>query len=307
MAKLAYSGDAINVLNKFHACDYIVYVEGDDDNLFWKTIFDKCSKVKIKTEPVGGSCRIDEKIDRVISENLKVIVARDTDFLAFCDKKKNDPRILYTYGYSIENTLYTTDAIAKIAYLLTKGKYSKESHALAASHWMNALYKTAQNMIELDIANAYHKCGLEVTGENIAKFAKKGISHAIDQEKLRSHLNAIAAKITKKMVKTALNAGLTYKPTDRWIRGHFLASAVLQFIIGKIKAAGINIQLNKGALYTDAIQHLENVIKENVNSHYDHYFTSTANAIRFLKKGRIQTRSTRSKRNSERSRLSKSD
>ena len=39
MDDLVYSADALNVIDDFYGVSTIVYVEGNDDEIFWKKIF----------------------------------------------------------------------------------------------------------------------------------------------------------------------------------------------------------------------------------------------------------------------------
>ena len=106
---LEYSRDAVNVLSKFHETDFIIYVEDEDDKYFWDTIF-KLNEVKFTYyfEPVNGCVALDDKIEKIIRFELgeSILVARDSDYIVLSNKAKENDRVIYTYGYSIENCIF---------------------------------------------------------------------------------------------------------------------------------------------------------------------------------------------------------
>ena len=75
MADLTYSADAHNVLSKFYNADKMVYVEGDDDVLFWEFIFNKFSNFKVKVQGVGGKPELEKYIKRICDGEINSIAA----------------------------------------------------------------------------------------------------------------------------------------------------------------------------------------------------------------------------------------
>lgn len=102
MSDLFYSDDALNVRNVFLRVKTIVYVEGDDDVPFWEEVFSRIPEASFEIETAGGSNQLDLYIDKIVSGHLQAVAARDSDFLRHLGNTKDDPRILYTFGYSIE-------------------------------------------------------------------------------------------------------------------------------------------------------------------------------------------------------------
>jgi len=122
MSKIDYSIDALNVRNCFFSTDTIVYVEGDDDILFWDKVFRASTSASIYIEAVGGSKELDKYIELINSGELESIAARDSDYLDFEGKKNGDSKIIYTVGHSIENSIYCADFICRLAMLFCKKK-----------------------------------------------------------------------------------------------------------------------------------------------------------------------------------------
>ncbi len=116
MPEFEYSIDALNARGAFFGVSALIYVEGDDDEVFWDKIFSQIPNFSYSIESLGGSEEIDKYIKKVESDGLNAIIARDSDYLKYCDKISKHKNIVYTIGYSIENTFYNTRSI----YELTK-------------------------------------------------------------------------------------------------------------------------------------------------------------------------------------------
>lgn len=277
MANLAYSSDAINALSKFYRCDTIIYVEGDDDEIFWATVFQRCAEVKIVAQSLGGSSELDKFIERIVGEDLSVLAARDSDFVVTANRHFSDARIIYTFGYSIENTLYTEQAIAKLAQVWCKGK--RGSGARDCSEWLAELNLHVEGLTAHDMANYFHDCGVSVTGDSFARFAKKGAPHEVDSQKISRHLAKVGEVISSDMLDTALAARRDGSPPmAAFLRGHFLASAVAQFLMHRIASAGLASKISYDGLFVSAIQILEVNLDEN-HPHFLHYREAAASAL----------------------------
>ncbi|NJW55651.1 DUF4435 domain-containing protein, partial [Salinimicrobium oceani] len=105
--------EALEAKGLFYNKEITVYVEGQDDPLFWKYIFD-LSKFRAHIEDVGGNLQLEKYIDKIIQENADFYVARDNDHSDFINHTKNHQRIINTYGYSIENSMYNMATIQEI-------------------------------------------------------------------------------------------------------------------------------------------------------------------------------------------------
>ena len=150
MSDLLYSDDALNVRNAFLRVKTLVYVEGDDDVLFWDEIFSRIPNASVEIESVGGSDQIDTYIEKIAAGNLHAIAARDADFLPHLGKLRGDPRIVYTYGYAIENSLYTADCLASLTKLWCK---TNKIQTKECADWLNDLATQVRPLIHLDLAN----------------------------------------------------------------------------------------------------------------------------------------------------------
>jgi len=91
MADLFYSDEALNVKSAFYRANSMVFVEGDDDVLFWHEVFLKIPEASVEVESAGGSDQIDQYITKILSGELQAIAARDSDFLPHMADIENDP------------------------------------------------------------------------------------------------------------------------------------------------------------------------------------------------------------------------
>lgn len=90
MADLFYSDEALNVKSAFYRANSMVFVEGDDDVLFWHEVFSKIPEASVEVESAGGSDQIDQYITKILSGELQAIAARDSDFLPHMADIEND-------------------------------------------------------------------------------------------------------------------------------------------------------------------------------------------------------------------------
>lgn len=243
MSDISYSVDALNVLNKFHRVDLIVHVEGDDDVVFWSEIFDIFSTKTVKCIPEGGSDQLDEKIELIEAGILHAIAARDSDYLILLGKASTNPRIIYTHGYSIENTLHTTYAIKKISKISSKTNFEMTGLLF---EWLKNFNDGFGSLIKLDLANSIAGLGVEVLGDNCSRYMKNNSSSEICVEKIQAKEAAVRPKIPEDSFNSANSILDSEAACFRWVRGHFLASGVQKFISDFAKNFG-----KKGSMATD--------------------------------------------------------
>jgi Protein of unknown function (DUF4435) len=122
---------AVGLTNKpkFHDVDAIVYVEGGAHTVaasglppvsidvpFWRAIFSTYKPVlKIRLEPKGGKQNLTPLLEEIIRNNItNSFVALDADFDVLFGIYTDHRQALYTYGYSCENDLFSTEVLAEV-------------------------------------------------------------------------------------------------------------------------------------------------------------------------------------------------
>lgn len=275
MSDLLYSDDALNVRNAFLRVKTLVYVEGDDDVLFWEEIFSRIPDASVEIEAAGGADQIDTYIEKISAGQLRAIAARDSDFLHHLGQTKNDPRILYTYGYSIENSLYTPDCLANLAKLWCK---TNKIQVKECSDWLEELVTHLQSLVHLDLANRIAKGGVPTVPDNCTRLMTGQASCSPCVTKIKAQVAAASAQIPSADVTAAATAIGTH--TDellKWLRGHFLASAALKFVLTKARSLGRKIDLSADSLYAAAIANFGKSLGHS-HPHQSHYLQSASAA-----------------------------
>tara|TARA_B100000700_G_C14868426_1_gene772205 strand:+ start:76 stop:915 length:840 start_codon:yes stop_codon:yes gene_type:complete len=268
MSAVEYSGDAVNVLNKFHRCEKLIYVEGDDDVLFWETLFNFFNFTNFKIEVKDGSSELDKYTERLIKENLDIIIARDADYKSITGKLPVHKRLITTYGYSIENTLYISEAVVEITKLWIK---DNKLDLTQFDAWLDGFTTNIKDLIYLDVTNDCYELYLDVIGDNCSRYMKSQSCANLDLDKIQSHQTKLQPSFCEDKVKHVVEL-VNSSGRALWeiIRGHFLQSIILKYISSQIARKGINSKVSNDALYTNAIQELRNTFNVS-HRHFDHY------------------------------------
>ena len=230
---IEYSYNAINTLDKFHEVSLIVYVENNDDAHFWGNIFQLCQvDFTYHFELCGGSKEVDKKIESIVNGALgeHILAIRDSDYLALQNKKIVHPRILYTYGYSIENCLFNHHSIVKLFLSNCRTKIAHEKFELILSKLYENIYNSLYKLWECDYISVNSEIGMEVMGDNCNKFLEKGnIELNFNKEKIESTIKSFTHQKRDRAIQQC-HFEISLDNFPRWIRGHFLQSLFLVFI-----------------------------------------------------------------------------
>lgn len=280
MHDFEYSIDALNAKNAFLKTDAIIYVEGDDDVLFWHEIFSKIPGFNFSIEPRGGSNELDKYIMLINSGELNAIAARDSDYLKYTNKLIKSSRVVYTLGYSIENTLYTASAIL----LLTKSWCkTPDLPEKICDEWIDNFSSSFFTLLAQDIANAKTSAGLNVLYDNCGKFMKGKSSSAPCSATINEKINEIDKQISTESIQDYKNKiDRSAEQICLTIRGHFLSSAVARFISEQAKYLGKKISLSGDGLYTSAMMYFSGNFREK-HPHYRYYIDAATAAANDFK------------------------
>ncbi|WP_413437709.1 DUF4435 domain-containing protein [Sulfuriferula sp. GW1] len=279
MRNLEYSVDALNAKSAFYRAKTMVYVEGEDDVLFWQEVLSRTTDAQLEIEPVGGSGEIDKYIAQLESGELQAIVARDSDLLPLVGNASLCPRILYTFGYSIENTLYTVDTIHQLAKSWCKSNKVTVNECQA---WLDELAKIFAPLLRLDIANTLSDAGLQTVGDNCTRFMTSQSSAVPCSTRVSTFTTATRPHLPLKSMTAAEAAvGTNLSRIILFLRGHFLASAVIKFLVNKARSYSKKVTISSDSLYAAALIHFGAVFGP-AHPHFDHYATSAASAVRHL-------------------------
>lgn len=281
MHDLEYSLEALNAKNAFYRAKTIIYVEGDDDLMFWNAVFSLVPNFAFEIESVGGSPELDKYIEKIEAGLLDAIAARDADFLRFESHLSASARVIYTHGYAIENSLYTADVLHHMAQSWCRSPKITQAQCV---NWLNDLAASFAPLVILDIANAISSAGVPVLPDNCTRFMKSQASAQVCQNKVAQSVKATTSRLTKEAISNASTAFMASAafPLD-YIRGHLLASAVMKFLIETAKQLGKKISISLNALYAAAMENFSFSLSS-AHPHRAYYNTAaSAAAVSFTK------------------------
>lgn len=272
MDDLEYSAEAKNVLSDFHEVDLMFFVEGDDDVPFWEFLLAKLSVIRFRVESVGGKHNLKKYIDEILSNKINGVVGLDLDY-SFFENVAQHPRIIKTYGYSIENTIISGDVIFDAIRAL--GRLSKKDIDLGViEEWFSAFKRSVSALIFLDIESVMRGVGIEVLGSSCHRFLKNKGSHELCEIKIDRHLKSLNLNIS-----VGRRAALSRKIRnfDRvifdFVRGHFLFSWIMNMVSCYIKKYRDKFHLSIEAFFGSLLLAFEGRFNES-HEHYSYYRNS---------------------------------
>ena len=269
MAKLSYSNDAENVLDKFHSVDMIVHVEGTDDIVFWEFIFSQFADYSVKMIDVGGFPEVEKYITKIVAGEITAIVACDADF-SYTGIFPQHPNVLRSYGYSIENSMICHKTLKKIIGSIGRIPLLDINDG-NISQWFERLAGSTKNLVIHDVANHKMKTGISIAGNNCDKFMKSSTSAEVCARKIKNHLSDVDLNMSKELEIEIINSIVKSNRTEAdFLRGHFLFSASRKYVISEIKKSGKNVPISNGSFFGALLMAFENVFNKN-HSHYNYY------------------------------------
>lgn len=273
MHDLFYSNDALNVRGSFFGVDAVIYVEGDDDVLFWQEVFSRVADDSFEIESVGGAVYLDEYIQRISDGQVNAIAARDADFLSFLNGFSSNPKVVYTYGYSIENSLYFSNSLMYLTRLWCKSpRISRDE----CDSWLYDLADKISPLVHFDVANAISGKGVAALSDNCGRYMEKASSMMVCPVLVSAAVNNIKSQFSEDDIENAIvKVGLDRGVVINCLRGHFLASAVHRFITRRAKDFGKKVSLSTESLYAAAIAIFSTSL-DGDHPHRDHYINSAS-------------------------------
>jgi hypothetical protein len=248
VADIEYSPAALDTLVRFHKVRHVIYVEGPEDMIFWSTLFSQGRLSNFKVKIAGGKGTLTKYAQSIINNNAMIVVAMDLDLADLDGTSLSHPRIIYTYGYSIENSLCS---ISNLANAISNLSCTDVDFSTELAEWFEKLTSTIDILIILDIANRIAKSGHSIPLHNAARFQSSKKKHILSKNEVQSEYKKINQHFSKQQLDEAINLLLQSGKNYNWrIRGHFLFSAVLLYIHFAVKkACGKKISLSNEALF----------------------------------------------------------
>jgi Protein of unknown function (DUF4435) len=247
MPNLIYSHGAADTLPLFHRKRFVIFVEGDEDIPFWHAVLQYYGLQDFELKEAGGVSELEKYIGAIIESGANIVVARDCDYTDISGQQHQHPRILYTYGYSFENSLCCIKSIDSVLrhYLRSQKDYTQE-----IMEWMRGYIENIRELIVLDVANAFYDRGVEVLGRQCEQYGENGRKHFVCTNKAEEARERLTRNFTNEEIeRVRLILESSGKELRHVIRGHYLFSAVLNYVRHRGRRAGKSaVQLSTDAL-----------------------------------------------------------
>lgn len=236
---------ARNVEARFYNKLAIVYVEGDDDKLFWAQYFNpKRFEIRI----VDGCKNLEDYEDDILHHGLKCIVAKDADYSSYMPKRDDHPLIVCTLSHSIECVMYCPYNVNACLKRLAK---TFDDHLEEIQQSYSSFFSDAKELIAYDVANNVFGVGCSVCGNSCIPFMESNHSIRISVEKRDDYLKKISPSFPKELIAKAYEMLEKDKRQMRQIaKGHFQTA----FVSNLLKSLTVMITQDKApAISNDAL------------------------------------------------------
>ncbi len=262
MSDLSYSSGALDVLSKFHRTKFTIFVEGEDDVTFWDTVLTAFEIDNYTIEPTGSVTTLDEYINSILVDDVNIYIARDSDYHEILETKHNHERIIWTFGHSIENSLYHPRHL----YKLIRNYSRTQSYKLDdIDNWINLFTSEFMELLIFDIASIHYKKGLKVMGDKCCQFMTEHNHHIPFKDVINRKLIEVKQHFNRGEYEEIKNRIVAVdKTTFYLIRGHFLTNAVINFVKKEVnRICGKTFTLSCENLFSELITAFELELKTN--------------------------------------------
>ena len=244
------TSSGINNADLFHKNEYLVYVEGKYDIVFWSIFFpDEISGYKRNIKQVGGNGAIEKYLDSLMKHNGQFAVALDSDYKSLFKASHNHPQVVETFRHSIENVMIMPEILAKIISVSSHQEYSEISNV---EMWFDHFDRSMYDLMVADYIIQSKNIGKPCLGDNCSRFLEnqKTRSPVFDVEKITEYIEKLELPSSifnhhKKVLNQC-------KPTNH-IQGHFLFSAALCFVnheTNRLRNCKKNTHISNDNLYS---------------------------------------------------------
>lgn len=247
MAELEYSAGALDTLRLFHQSRFVVFVEGPGDIAFWQAIFRTAGVSDTFFKIAGGRGTLDRYMSAAIA-GAEIVIARDTDWSDLTNAQVVHARVMYTFGYSIENTLCSEAATAG---LLRMYLSPNDDHSVDAAEWRDYFGTAIRAVVVLDLARTLADGGADVPLDNAFRYLDRRQRDRVNPDAVTSIVAALTGAIDEECIREA-ERRLAQSPKHVWyhIRGHCVVSALLQLVSYRAWAhTGKKLLLSNDAIY----------------------------------------------------------
>jgi hypothetical protein len=269
MNSLNYSPGALNTLSLFHRKKHVIYVEGPEDIRFWEIILSQSGLDSFLVKPAGGINELNKYTDSVLNSDATIVIARDSDYSIFSKERSKHPRVIFTYGHSIENSLQSKKVINAVINNYIHS--SQTNFEQEIDSWHVEFSDGLHDLLIMEIANSFRiKNGVEVMGKSCVKLLPNNKSHIPCPTKTKKSTEELYPLFSEQEITNAKNMLSRIKKDIIWlIRGHFITSASLNFIKHIVKRErGIDFTMDNNSFYAMLISNFDKRLLEKEDRSY---------------------------------------
>lgn len=248
----SYSNEALSVRSNFLDVDFMVYVEGDDDVIFWSAILESIPNQNGKVESLGGINELVKKKTEM-PEVSNFLIACDRDYSDFAVEQEPCEGIIRTPGYSIENMMYCPKNLGRLVRKLVRAQHQIFEEEIAGL--FEVFEREVAELLVYDIANYRFGLGQEVLKKASDRFWTRSKGSTLSPAKIDAFIQEIDEHFTTEQldeVREMLYANT--RPIRLIIRGHFLTFAASKFIRTiASKHRGRKVNISNEHIYTETV------------------------------------------------------
>ncbi|MDR7377197.1 hypothetical protein J2X19_001876 [Rhodoferax ferrireducens] len=219
------SQSGIRNTSLFFGVDRTVYVEGTGvDQRFWQSVFSVFYKgpLSFHFKSIGPRSAVMSYVEKIAkSEAANTIAIMDSDYEGLKFSKFDIPNIIYTFGYSFENDLFSIKQAIKISSQLSNGVGIKKFRSIVRS--LNTALNELPQLAVLDFCAQFNDNYFLEKNGNTCKLDIKNNAHGVICKKsiASARANAIARKVLfSSRPSKAMRDKMLIKPRYLWIYGH---------------------------------------------------------------------------------------
>ena len=221
----SFSIKAQNIEHHFYNKLAIVYVEGKDDLVFWNNYF---SDKEFELRESGGCKELEKKMQEIIQDKLRVIVACDSDYSHYIQTIYNHPLIIRTISHSIECMMYCPININKCIKNISRSLEDKIETIESLYHEFCLLTK---ELLVYDITSNKYKKGISIFDDSCKRFLTSNNSVRISQEKIDQFITGIKSQFNEDdLNEIRQQIEKDKRPLRNIIKGHFQTDFVRNVI-----------------------------------------------------------------------------
>ena len=281
MSDFRFSNAAENARHRFFNKQFTVYVEGQDDILFWEQYFQFLGFDPV-IQDTGGSNELNKYIDRIIDENLNVIVAKDKDLCPYVIRHRNHDRVILTYGYSIENSLACAERVSRFVKHCSRSQFSAHSLYL---NWRSQINSFFKEILIAFIVHESRNSGVKVLDGTMAQFIASQHTYHFDLEKIEKKKSILSSSIPDAdRIEVGKNVEEDAKDVFMLLKGHYLQPCFLRFLGVIVKVVRSSLRKPSWDHYYDCtIDYCLSCAKQSECSDFRHLVTMIESAVQTLK------------------------